>query len=758
MSESTAVQERDPTAATLASPRGTPRAWRGELGWLAATMAAALVAACYALRLWSSYLHVPFAVQGDVNFTLVVAKDLIEPGWYLGNDNLAAPSGQELYDFAAFAGDSLHMVSLKLLGLFSDDVAAVTNAYYVLTFPLTAGAAYVALRAVRASRPSSALCGLLFATLPYHFLRGEQHLFFSGYFAVPVAAFLVLSVMVGPPLLRRRAGPGRGPAWLSARTALTLACCLVVVGGSAYYATFALMLLVFATILTALQRDRARVAQGVLVTGVLLSMLALMLSPNILYRLAEGANPVVGKRIPQESEIYSFTLTQLVLPIPGHRAGVLADLAERYASTTVVPGEGSAHLGALATVGLLTGLALVLTGLGLTRRRRWSLTGAASVMAVLTVLVGTTGGFSALASYILTPQIRGWNRISVFTAFFSLVILALLLDAVRKRLGESRVRNAGWLVGVAVLAVAGVLDQTTSAFAPDYAAARREWSNDARFVGEIDRRLPPRAMVFQLPYMPFPESLPVGGVADYDLARGYLHSADLRWSYGAMKGRPEDFSEELSQQPTPRLLMSVAASGFQGLWIDRAGYADRGAGLEQAVGETTTATALASENGRLSFFDLRGYAARLRARYPSSALAAVRRAALQPVERWGTGFYAPEGTGTSMWRWMASVGTLALKNTGPDHRAVVIEADVRTNGPAQLVVALADGRIVRLRTSSKPTPLRLRLVLPPGESHVQMSTDAAPTPTAPGDPRDLRLQVLNPLVTDAAAAGPLRSA
>ena len=54
-------------------------------------------------------------------------------------------------------------------------------------------------------------------------------------------------------------------------------------------------------------------------------------------------------------------------------------------------------------------------------------------------------------------------------------------------------------------------------------------------------------MIFQMPYRPFPEAPALGAIADYDLFRGYLHSDDLRWSYGIVKGRGEDWSALVSR-------------------------------------------------------------------------------------------------------------------------------------------------------------------------------------------------------------------
>ena len=87
------------------------------------------------------------------------------------------------------------------------------NVYFLLTFPLAAAAAYLAFRHLGATRAPSVVCATLFALLPYHFVRGETHLFYSAYFAVPIGAYLALAVFTGEPLFVRRAGrAGHGAA------------------------------------------------------------------------------------------------------------------------------------------------------------------------------------------------------------------------------------------------------------------------------------------------------------------------------------------------------------------------------------------------------------------------------------------------------------------------------------------------------------------------------------------------------------------
>ena len=84
---------------------------------------------------------------------------------------------------------------------------------------------------------------MLFALLPYHFLRGQDHLFLAAYWAVPLGCFLVLSVLADAPLVT----PLR-----SRRTLAIVAACVVIVGSAAvYYAAFTLVLLAVAAVLAA---------------------------------------------------------------------------------------------------------------------------------------------------------------------------------------------------------------------------------------------------------------------------------------------------------------------------------------------------------------------------------------------------------------------------------------------------------------------------------------------------------------------------
>jgi hypothetical protein len=560
------------------------------------------------LHSWRGDLGVPYSYSGDANQHDAFLKAVLDHGWYWHNPNLGAPGGQQLFDYPVLNGDTLNVLLWKLLGGFGLDAPVVLNVFFLATFFLVGLSAYLVLRRLTVSGPVAVVCSTLYALLPYHFYRGEDHLLLSAYYAVPLGAYLVLAVLGDEPLFARRVGGGRRLlSYASRRTLVTLGLCAVIAlaSGSFYYAVFTVVLVVAAALLRAVGgRSLRPLVEGGAVVAVIAVLSLVSLAPTLAYRARHGTNEQVAHRESFESELYGLKLAQLVLPIEQHRIGKLASLRQRYdAWSTPTEATLGAPLGVVGTVGLFWLLAISVLQLASPGRRvAPALDGQAGTAALVALFFAWTGGLATLLAAV-EPQIRAWNRLSVFIGFFALLAVGLLLD---RGLGALRSRPVGGsLAAVAlclVLAI-GVLDQTSSASVPPYRTLAADWRSDEAFVRGIDARLPEGALVFQLPYVPFPETPPVNRMADYDELRGYLHSDDLRWSYGAVKGR-SDPNAALATEPVPALVRDVAAAGFAGIYVDRFGYADQAAKLESELAAATGTKPLVSGNGRLSFFEL----------------------------------------------------------------------------------------------------------------------------------------------------------
>lgn len=694
-----------------------------EVPYALLAVAASSALAAFVLRLWNASFGVPLLPGGDGYLVLMQVKGILDNGWVLNNPYLGAPFGQDLHDYAANR-EVLHVAIVKVLGLFSSNPGAVLNAYFLLSFPLAALAAFLVMRWIEMSRWSAVAMSVLYALAPYHF-RHQTFLF--AYYTVPLAAYLVLAVYRGDPLLSGRR-----------RSLLTLGLCVAVALSGIYYAAFTVILVLAAGgIAFAASRQRSSLAAGaaiaaaIVVTGVVAS------APDLIYRAQHGSNPVVGVRSASESQLYSLNFLQLVMPIPDHRLGRLRNLRDRWERTSPVDDEPT-HLGLIAALGFVWLLALgmvVCAGAASRFARDQRHLAAATITAFL---LGTTGGISAFIAYVISPQLRSWTRVTIFIAFFALAAVGLLLDAAfealrRRNVRVPRVAVAAILVVVCAVAV---LDQTTPLIVPNYASNAAAYRSDTAFAKAIEQRIGEDGMVFQLPYVPFPESVPIGGIGPYDHVRPYLHSKTLRWSFGAMTGRPEDWQADAAGAPARALAPSIAAAGFDGVYVDRSGYPDGGLELEADLGQVVGTTPLVSSDSRFTFFDLRPYSRRLRNSTVPGELETLASATLRPVRtRWDDGFPSRQQQGLDSSRWAVdpSPSVTVVNSSGVERSSELFVRLTRAGGTAaEVVINYLGGVTDRVHVPPEGVDVERTLRFPPGNSTIGMTIDAGPIAAPPG--------------------------
>jgi phosphoglycerol transferase len=235
-------------------------------------------------------------------------------------------------------------------------------------------------------------------------------------------------------------------------------------------------------------------------------------------------------------------------------------------------------------------------------------------------------------------------------------------------------------------------------------------------------------------------------MSDYDPLKGYLHSHDLRWTYGAVRGRPDDWMALQPDLAPARLATAAAAAGFGAVYVDRAGYADGGAAAVAALDRLTgPGSSGASADRRLEFFDLRGVRARLDARTTGAQRAQIADALLRPARLGFGGGLAPVFSGETGFRWAGPDARLTLDN--PLGRRTVRFAAVLYGGaatPSAVTITLPDGSRRRLRVSNAGRPVDLPLTLRHGAATLRLQTAGPAAPNTPGTVRDLRLKIADP--------------
>jgi phosphoglycerol transferase len=566
------------------------------------------------MGLWTADISVPFTYGLDALLAQAWIKGLIETGSYLTNPSLGAPGIAQFYDFPS--ADALNFLVLRVLGLFGTSTGTAVNIFYLAGYSAVGVATAFVLRRLHVSRLSSLGAAILFALLPYHYMRGESHLFLSMYWIIPLLLLVLVWLDSSDPPLVKHGADGWFPfALRNRRSIAALVICAAVGASGVYYMFFGCFFLAVVGLRAALRDRSYRVALAA-VALVLISafVFAAQMVPSAVYSARHGGNPVAAVRYPLEAELYGLRITEMLLPIDNHRVPSMASMRAAYVATSLYGNTEAnmAALGIVGSLGFLLSISVLLLGWPRSSRRREGppetdepvslrLLGFLSVSAVL---FGTVSGFGAVFALAISPQIRAYNRISVFMALFALITLGVLADRFIRLRKDATWRVVGPLV-VALVVIFGVLDQTPAHLDDGLGQAAAVYAADATFGRQVQAELPSGASVFQLPYLPFPESPAMFGMPDYDPLRGYLHTTGLHWSYGAVKGRPDaTWQQSTAALPAPAMIQQLREKGFAALWVQLNGYEDGGTAILRELSSLLGPPAVVKADGVIAVWRL----------------------------------------------------------------------------------------------------------------------------------------------------------
>jgi hypothetical protein len=302
---------------------------------------------------------------------------------------------------------------------------------------------------------------------------------------------------------------------------------------------------------------------------------------------------VIPAKTAAESEVYGLKIRQLVSPVPDHPFPPFArwETLERRAAFPSETENTSSRLGLIASIGFVILMGTLVVPGARKRTTNPDVVSAAAGLTLALVLLGTIGGFGSLFSLLVSPEIRAYNRVCPFIAFFAWVAVAAPLDAMR-----SRPRPWRGLLVLAVLAF-GIWDQI-GALAPlnrAYAATRTEWTTIESFARALEPRVPRGAMVFQLPLTTYLNDTGDGRMRTYDEIKPYLASPTLHWSYPALDNAVVRWQHAVARLPPRAMAQALRAAGFRAIVIDRAGYPDGGESLVAALTQPAQAAPVLAE-------------------------------------------------------------------------------------------------------------------------------------------------------------------
>ncbi len=572
-------------AATVA--RGKPIAWhgltRGDAARLAGLALVTVLVWCYLYNRfegWAWKAPIEYGTNPDASdaknalASIKAASDgHIWPMLQRTVPELGAPFGAHWSDFPS--GEEFLVCGLgiaaRVMGLFP-----AFNFGLLMAFVLAAAGFYVACRLLRYDWIWSCCGALLFAFSRYAFAHGEHHIALVYYWHIPLCLLVC--------------------HWLSARQGVALwgrkhlfALGVAAVAGAqnVYYTNMFLQLVLLAGFFQFIRRDGRAALPALSVTAVALATFLLTCSDTFYYHLVNGANPGAVARNYQWLEFYALKVVDLVMPPPDHAFALFGDWGKSYFSGVLVPGEtpppcyiGICGIGALALLARVCGqrmLRLPARGLPLAA---WQI--------LWIVFYSTVGGFNGWIGSLGFQLFRSTTRYSIFIVPILLMFAVGRLSALARAQRRARCKGdrANGMVlsgiGAAVIAMIGIWDQTPpQVSAAETASTAGVVESDRKFTESMEARLRPGSMVFQLPIMEYPES-PGRGVSAYDHFRPYLFSKRLRYSFGSIKGRPQDsWQQQLAVGGPENAIKTLERYGFGAMYINRSGFPDRGAALLQ---------------------------------------------------------------------------------------------------------------------------------------------------------------------------------
>ncbi len=704
----------------------------------ALTALLALGLGCEAIHLREMDLHTPFSYYHDSFPVLMWIKSTADVGWWTTNDHLGTPGRMEMADYPT--NPNLHMAAIKLLTVFSTRPAVLLNVYFLLSFPLIAIGALAALRALGISKLGGMVASVLYTLLPYHFWRGEAHLFLSCYYMVPLVVLVVACVWQDTPFLLVRREDGklrvRVRSW---RAVLSLLICVAVGFDSTYYPLFAAFFLLSAGLITYfLRNSSAALWRSVVLVLVVAGALAANIAPTFAYRLQHGKNPsemLVANRPWVDVEYFSLTIVQMLLPAPQHHNSILRAIRDKYylptaAGGTPLPSEAdSMSLGTLGALGLLF-LLFRLVAVNRTDTERRKLFTLLSLLTVLAIVVGSTGGLVTIVNLTAFSVARCFNRFSIFIGLFALAALFAVFDDLRRRFAPEGWRSRVASVGLLGLLWFGYWDQTGLKYFRTFPVLKAEYESDHAFVRRIESVVPAGTRIFQLPYISFLSyANDAGRMGPYSHFRGYIHSKTLNWSFGAMHGRPTDvLHASIAVKPMPQFLESLAYLGFGGIYLDRFAYNDNAVAAEGELRRFLQVEPIVSPNGRLVFYDMAPYISKLRGT-ASDEEWSYRQYTFRetPLMKWKPGFLDEERDATRRWRWCTATGELEVTNATDAPEMVRLQFTGATSLPEDFDL------LVKGPGFSETIPVQQRghdyekvFALPPGRHVFKFACNAPP--------------------------------
>ena len=692
------------------------------------------------LRIDSIKWDLPISYYWDGLAASFEIKTILDTGWWFKNPYVGAPFGTSLYDFLGFYFDSFYFFIIKIILFFTKDWGMALNIFYISLYISTSLISYFVMRKFKISFIISLMGSLVFTFLEYRFLRGGYHLLLSAYNLIPLIVLFLYYIYTNEEILVFDKKKFKTKKNLSAFILFLL---LPTTG--VYYTFFTCFFLV---VILIIKSKKIEIIKKVFVaySCILLSIFLVYL-PGIVYKLTNPENLEKPSRLVLEAEYYGLRISNLFIS----KKIVLTSRIREYFKYIMESGENSEYLGIVGIIGFLYLIYYLLK-----RKKTNEKIEFLSYLNIFGILLSVKSGFGVLFSIYITGLIRGYGRISVFKAYFSILEICIKINDFIKNKNRDKLFYNLIFIGICFFSIWDQIpenvrynDQAITEY--DYKSSKekyaKEFDSDKKFVSYIEKKLGEAGMVFQLPYFKFPEAGYVGSISDYQLIKGYLHSKKIKWSYGAYKGKKEDlWNRQISSLSLPEILEKISITGFNGIYIDKRGYSSEDyQKLEEEIILISGSQPYFSDDKNLVFFDIREYANLIKNKYSENGSLETQKDKILNEFISTEGIYSEELLGENRQTWAKNEIIIYIINDTKDNENKIFNFDSKIFIPSVNTSNLVfdiNGSKKSYIVDKKGLDIKFSIKLKKGRNVIKIETDA-PRYVVPADARELYIKFEN---------------
>lgn len=663
-----------------------------------------LVGLLVLLQLWRSNMwKYPLYYSSDAVTGLASTKVMLEESnIYFWTDKLGAPFVYRGTDFVTpnFVAAGILYFLVKT----TKNVVFARNFYYLVDFFLIANVSFVVLKKIKLSDLTAMSGALIFTFAPYHFLRAMYHLSYSSYWMIPIVVYMCYKLMNGERLFTKN----------HLNNVLWIIGIICIAAVNTYYAFFACILITISIIYNLVNTKKIFVFLRGLIPPAIISLTVIAgYIPIILNKTDESSQ--VAERNVAQVEVLSLKIAQLFLPITNHRIQFLSEIKKQYNSLTQVNENDFSSLGLMATIGCVVLLVYFF------KRNKPLIMEHTITLLVPFLFIAVVGGISSIIGLFFS-SIRAYNRTSIFIMFFGIVALGYATDILIQRISNVYIK----IILVVLITIAGVWEQTSNTYIPNYEVIKETWDSEENFVSGIEGVEDAGAMIYEMPYYPYPEY-----TSKYFF--GYIHSNDLKWSFGCYKGSiGDEWNEKLDEYGINEKTDELCKMGFSGIVFDSYAYEENEL-LEMinCLGEPE----VQSVDGRWYYFSLKNH----------ETDDTIAQTSIIPIIK--NGIYSREEGNDFYFRYCESQGNIMVYNCNSEAIKIKLKAEVIPHTEGQYWIKIqvnGNEEVFDLIGQTEGQIIEQDILLLPGENNISFESNMPNVdPESKEDTRKLAFMIKN---------------